>query len=254
VVFAAVLEVGVGDEQGGEFPLGTGRRLQADSRQPADLLQVLLHPVQQLQHPLGGAVVLQRVQVGEAGVAGDPLVPLRVVLHRATAERIKVRVDGHVPRGQVHVVADQVDLAQLRQRRRTAGEVLLGDEVGGGLRRHVTRRQAVTPATRLGDVEDQVGGLSVVHVGQLGGGVGRFGGSFDGRRPEIGTHDQFHVEHHARVVRLEHVSVSAGWRDEDEVALADGNAPPVDGAKGERLERHSGDDLSQFFGGHRILL
>ena len=48
----------------------------------------------------------QRMQVGEARHRGDPLVPLGVVLHRATAERIEVRVDRHVERRQIRDSAE----------------------------------------------------------------------------------------------------------------------------------------------------
>ena len=76
--------------------------------------------------PWHEASVCSGCRFANAGQAGEPFVPLRVVLHRARAERIEVRVDRHVPRRQVDEVADQVDLADLRQRRRRVGQAPCG--------------------------------------------------------------------------------------------------------------------------------
>ena len=70
--------------------------------------------------PLQRRFRLIGVQVGQARQRGQPLVPLGVVLHRAGAERIEVRVDRHVLRREVHEVPHQVRLGQLRQRRRAS--------------------------------------------------------------------------------------------------------------------------------------
>ena len=52
--------------------------------------QDLLHLVENLQHALTGVVVLQGMTVGEPGNRREAFVPLRVVLHRARAERVEV--------------------------------------------------------------------------------------------------------------------------------------------------------------------
>ena len=65
---------------------------------------------------------LVRMQIGEARHAGEPLVPLRVVLHRARAERIEVRVDGHVERRQIGEVPHDLRLGQLGQGRGRGGQ------------------------------------------------------------------------------------------------------------------------------------
>ena len=75
------------------------------------------------------------------GRRGQPLVPLGVVLHRARAERIEVRVDRHVQRRQVREVPHHLELAQLGQRRRRARP---------GARRGAARRAARSGTSRLG--------------------------------------------------------------------------------------------------------
>ena len=69
---------------------------------------------------------------GQARQGRQPLVPLGVVLHRARAERIEVRVDRHVERRQIRVVPDDVELAQLGQGRRRGRQMRSGisDESG----------------------------------------------------------------------------------------------------------------------------
>ena len=73
---------------------------------------------QELERALGDLVGRERVERGEAGQAGRPLVELRVELHRARAERIEARVDRVVELRQVDVVADDLGLVELGQGRR----------------------------------------------------------------------------------------------------------------------------------------
>ena len=77
------------------------------------------------------------VQVGQARQAGQPLVPLGIVLHRAGAQRIEVRVDRHVERREVDEVPHQFRLGQLRQRRRRGGQRLGRQQFRDGPARHV---------------------------------------------------------------------------------------------------------------------
>ena len=51
----------------------------------------LLELPEQLERALGDRVGRQRVELGEAGQAGGPLVDLGVVLHGARAERVEAR-------------------------------------------------------------------------------------------------------------------------------------------------------------------
>ena len=135
-LLALVPEVGRGDEQGGQLALGPGGGLQRHGGQAGDLAEVVLHLVQDFEHALAGRVVLERVQFGQARQRRQALVPLGVVLHRTRAQRIEVRVDRHVLRREVDEVPDQVDLGDLRQRRRR--------------RRPARRRAAARRAARSG--------------------------------------------------------------------------------------------------------
>ena len=89
----------------------TARIPQISARAPLELPQ-------QLERALGDLVGRHRVEVGEAGQAGRPLVELRVELHRARAERVEPGVDRVVELRQVDVVADDLGLVQLGQGRR----------------------------------------------------------------------------------------------------------------------------------------
>ena len=123
----------------------------------------LLHLEEQFQHALDGRVVLERVKVGEPRQRREPLVPLRVVLHRARPQRVEVGVDRHVPRGEVREVADEVDLADFRQWRRRVREVFRRNQLAEWCGGHVRRRQPVASPPGLREFEDEFGGLGVVH-------------------------------------------------------------------------------------------
>src|SRR5215213_7015481 len=84
------------------------------------------------------------METGKTGVAGDGLVDLGVVLHRAGAERVRIDVDGVVLLAQPGVVANHVDLADLRPAE------MLTREIGGQLGfRHVRLREVDTAPARL---------------------------------------------------------------------------------------------------------
>ena len=54
-LLAAIAEIGRGHQQGRQFAVRAGGRLQRDGRQPGDLGQHLLQLVQQLQHALAAS-------------------------------------------------------------------------------------------------------------------------------------------------------------------------------------------------------
>ena len=89
-------------------------------RQAADLRQRALQQPHQLERALGAARVLRRVQAGVPGQRRDPLVELRVVLHRARAERVEAGVEVEVAAREPVVVADDLRLGDLGQARRLA--------------------------------------------------------------------------------------------------------------------------------------
>src|SRR4051794_18313321 len=65
------------------------------------------------------------------GQRGGALVQARVVLHRARAEWIEARVEVEVALRQVHVVADDLGLAQLGQPRRLGAAEALREQAFG---------------------------------------------------------------------------------------------------------------------------
>src|SRR5205814_7083507 len=73
---------------------------------------------------------LQRVQSAEPRHGRDVFGELRVVLHRARAEWIETEVDAVVTLRQACVVADEIPLGHLGQRRRLLTRELFGDRVG----------------------------------------------------------------------------------------------------------------------------
>ena len=128
-VLAAVLVVGAGEQHAGELAVRAGGRLQRHVRQAGDLGQRVLELVHQLQRALGALGVLQRVQAGVAGQRRDALVQLRVVLHRARAERVEAGVEVEVALREPVVVADDLRLGDLRQLRRLGAAEALGERV-----------------------------------------------------------------------------------------------------------------------------
>ena len=100
----------------------------------------------------------ERVQRREARQRRDALVDLRVVLHRARAERVEVRVDREVQLREAHEVAHQLELARppaaaaaplaaqrLREQRRPRSTL-----------RHVERRQASRARPGARALEDRL--------------------------------------------------------------------------------------------------
>ena len=115
LLLAAVLVVGAREQQAGQLAVRARARLQRHVRQPRDLRQRALEAPHQLQRALRVLGVLERVQAGVPGQRRHPLVQLRVVLHRARAERVEALVEVEVLRRQRHVVAHQLGLGDLGQ-------------------------------------------------------------------------------------------------------------------------------------------
>jgi hypothetical protein len=143
LVLAAIGEVGAHEHQPGQLALRARGRLQRDRGQPRDLLQDLLQPPLELEHPLRALVVLVRVEVAEAGQPPGAFVDARVVLHRAGAERVEAGVDAEVAVGERGDVADELRLGDLRQPRRM-GAAELGRQLR--LRQSVVGHAPCTPA------------------------------------------------------------------------------------------------------------
>ena len=120
---------GADHEQSRQLAVRSGGRLQRGRVQAGDLGQPALELVHQLERPLDERLGLVRVETREAVEAGGRLVDARVVLHRARAQRVAAAVDAVVERREAGEVAQQVDLADLGQARRSAAPERLGDEL-----------------------------------------------------------------------------------------------------------------------------
>ena len=114
---AAVLVVGARQQHAGELALGARAGLQRDVLHARDLRQRALQAPHQLERALRVIGVLQRVQAGVPGQRGGALVQARVVLHRARAERVEAGVEVVVALRDADVVAHELGLGDLGQRR-----------------------------------------------------------------------------------------------------------------------------------------
>ncbi len=112
---AAVGVVGAAQQHPGQLAVRAGAGLQRHVRQAADLRQGALQVPHQLERPLGAARRLEGVQARVAGQGGDPLVQLRVVLHRARAQRVEAGVEVEVALAEPVVVAHDLGLGHLGQ-------------------------------------------------------------------------------------------------------------------------------------------
>ena len=149
--FAAIGVEGAGQQQPRELAVGAGGGLQADVRQATDLAQRLLQQPHQLQRPLGPARVLGGVQAGVAGQRRHTLIQTRVVLHRAGAERVEAAVEVEVAAREPVVVADDLRLGDLRQRRRLPPQQVGRDQIRQRLLGHagIRQRRGAPPRLRL---------------------------------------------------------------------------------------------------------
>ncbi len=105
-LLALVAEICRRHHQRRQLAMRPGGRLQRTASKPGNFGEDLLHLKQQLQHALERFLRLIRMQIGQARQRRQPFVPLRVVLHRARAERIEMRVDRHVQCRQIRIVPD----------------------------------------------------------------------------------------------------------------------------------------------------
>ena len=144
---------GAREQHAGQLAVRAGAGLQRDVREARDLGQRALELVHQLQRALGARGLLRGVQPGVAGQRRDPLVQLRVVLHRARAERVEARVEVEVALGDPVEVPVDLRLGDLRQARRLGAAEALGERVR--VLRHVQRRRHERAPAVLGLLEDR---------------------------------------------------------------------------------------------------
>ena len=124
---AACRVVGADHQDAGQLAVRAGGGLERDRVHAADLDQPALQLPQQLERALGELVGSERVERGEAGQPGGPLVDLGVVLHRARAQRIEAAVDRVVELREADEVADDFGLGQLGQAGRRRAQLRRGN-------------------------------------------------------------------------------------------------------------------------------
>jgi hypothetical protein len=152
LALAAVREVGPHEHEAGELALRPGGRLQRDRVEAADLGEDLLQAPHELECALRAVLLLERMEVAEAGQRHHALVHARVVLHRAGAERVEAGVDAERAVGEGCEMADDLGLGQLGEARRLPAAKLVRD-LG---RREVVARERSCPAALLRLLEDEL--------------------------------------------------------------------------------------------------
>ena len=108
--------IGADHGHAGELAVRSGQRTQRHGAHAGDGLEHLLQLVQAGEKALAGAVRAERMARRELRQQRRGVARLGVVLHRAGAERIEVRVDREVQLRQPRVMAHDVELADLGQR------------------------------------------------------------------------------------------------------------------------------------------
>ena len=154
-LLAALLVVGADHHDPRQLALGAGRRLERHAVHPADLGELALELPGELEEALQQGHGLHRVRRGKASQSRDLLVDLRVVLHRAGAERIEAEVDRGVPGREPREVPDHVHFGELREpfeilAQRRASQHRRGVALGD-----VARRERESDAPRTAALEAQ---------------------------------------------------------------------------------------------------
>ncbi len=147
---SSLLMVGRDQHEAGEFAVCTGQGLQGEIAETEDLAVEALRFMEDRQgtlHQCGAAFELRQkgVEFGKPRKRRQVFMKSRVVLHGARTERIKGRLDGHVPPAQVDEMADDIQLTELGQCRLLGS--LQRDRHGLG-RRHIRLGKRAAPPTR----------------------------------------------------------------------------------------------------------
>ena len=96
LILASLGEVGFGYQQACKLAMRAGGRLESESVHRAQGAKAFLQIIEHLKRPLRGLVVRQRMKISETLQGRRLFVDLRIVLHSAGAQRIKVGVYGKV--------------------------------------------------------------------------------------------------------------------------------------------------------------
>ena len=123
-LLASVGEVRAHEHEPGQLALRTGCGLKRHRRKAGNLGEDLLQVPHELERALRTIVLLVRMEVSEPRQPSDTFVDARVVLHRATPERVEARVDAERAIGERRYVANDLRLGDLRKSRRTRAKKL----------------------------------------------------------------------------------------------------------------------------------
>ena len=142
--------------QPSHLPLRPRRRLKTDRRHPGNLGERLFEILEQSQVSLRQFIRQIGMRRREPFESRDPLIQLRIVLHRTRAERIHPEVDRVVPGRNPGEMANDVDFADFRQAGKVIFPPILGREkLVDRLGLDVECRQVVSNAPRSGPLKDQ---------------------------------------------------------------------------------------------------
>ena len=111
---ATALMVGAYNHESGKLAMSTCKGIEGELFEPGYCRQALLHLVVQLQCSLACLLWLQGMQFGKLGHGSHFFVDDRIVLHRATSQRIESVVYAEVVGAQISVVAYNGKLVALR--------------------------------------------------------------------------------------------------------------------------------------------
>src|SRR5208337_433971 len=138
-----------------ELPLRSRRRLERYPVHPADLGQVLLEVMEEVEKTLRQCHRLEGMGAREAGKRSHRFVELRVVFHGARSEGIEAEVDGVVPSGDARKVADHIHLGEFRQTLAIRAQKRRGELVLGSDRRYIEGRERIAHASRSTALEKE---------------------------------------------------------------------------------------------------
>ena len=155
-LLAPRLVIGADHEHARQLALRAGRRLQRHRVHAGDLGEHRASSCISRSAPCDSDSGVSGCRRAKPGKPRHVLVDLRVVLHRARAERVEARVEPVVHLAQAREVTDHVELGHLGQGRRLAaqggsrqpiahvldGDVQLGQRVRRGVRARTARRSA----------------------------------------------------------------------------------------------------------------
>ena len=152
---AVALVVGAHEEQPRQLPRRAGGRLQRRRRHARDGAERLLQLDEHLQPSLRPPGRCRRVDLAKGRDRRGLVTDLRVVLHRARAERVRPEIDAVLAVRQPGEMADEVALGDLRERDGLGAQMPGRHELGGRPLRQAGRAQRPGPAARGRQLEDR---------------------------------------------------------------------------------------------------